>query len=460
MTNADKRNKASERGPVFWVTYTYDGADGQWITKIIDYPTSKENLSKFLSDARINGQSERVFYSKSFKSVIPGITRALLDAIDFDELNYLAARIQALDSGQRELYTSVIEAGRYCRRMDQLINLTENLVNFTLLPADKQTNVEGGVMTSNGILVENGVFNEPYRWPGDIPRGQRAAGHLDKFCTPEPLCVVKDTELSPFAAQLHAVCGDYMADAKKNIAVLESLRSAEYLLLFDERGAFLTEAANAYREGSPANERFMSAERLPDTVVFALHVRNIWTEGNGEPERGPVTGDCVLVDICELQWDIQANMVKPVVLNSERRFTPEDYSAVHEHLRHVSGRHQEADFPEPVMVSELILMVNRNYMEQAEYPQQEKIRVCREAAKEMLARGDANVYRLDGKGATFQNRIGAVRIGINSVHKDVFAINPADMAGFAQWAKRTASDMARNARERGERTKTCTSTEH
>jgi hypothetical protein len=453
MNGSEKRNPP-ERDVIFRVSYVYEDMYGQHSTAAIEYPVSKEDISLLLSDAGIDGKSRRLFYSESFESAIPGIADTMPDYVGLDELNYLAARIQALDPGQREVYAAVIESRLHCRCMADLINLTDNLVNFTLIPAGKQTNAGAGALTSKGFLTESGVFVEPYRWPGDIPSGQRAAGHLDKYFVPEPVSVIKAVALSPLVTQLHAACGDYMVDALNNVAALEALRSAEYLLLLDCRGAFLTAAAHAYREGTPAYNRFMSAERSQDTFVFALHVTNVWAETGGEPELGPVTGDCVMVDLREQQWDIRLNAVKPTLSDNERHFTHDDYQAVLSHLERVSNSHQDADCPEPLTAAELISTVNRRYMEQTAYPLLEKIRVCREAAKGMLAHGDATVYRLKNNGAVPEPRISAVRMRTNRPRKEAYAINPADMAGFANWAKRAASDMAKQAQERGEQKKT------
>ena len=79
----------------------------------------------------------------------------------------------------------------------------------------------------------------------------------DKYNTPSALDIFKEVELSPLVLQLHAICGDYLADAPDNLATLEALRSSEFMLLIDDNGAFLTEAAHVYREGTFAYERIM-----------------------------------------------------------------------------------------------------------------------------------------------------------------------------------------------------------
>ncbi len=443
-----------EREVIFRETYVYSGADNQRTTETIEYPAPKEDIARLLANAGIDGTEGRTFYIESWDSIIPGIYKWIPDPISFDEMNYLAKQIQALDAGQREIFTAAVEAGLYCGRMEGLINLAANVVKFKLIPTDKQSNVEAGTLTSKGVLVETGEFERPYRWLADIPSEQRATEYLDKYFIPEPAGIVKDVNLSAMLLQMHAVCGDYMADAPDNLATLEALRSAEYLLLIDGRGAYLTEAAHAYREGTPAYDRFIGASDTTDSHAFALHVTDVWAEAeHAEQSRGPIIGDIVSVDLYEQQWDIHVNTVHPTIVDGMRHFEHEDYQAVHRHVERVSNSHKEAERPEPLEPAEFISDLTRSYMAKAEYPQSDKIRISQDAAKEMLVRGDAKVYRLRAGGAECLSRLTVVHNGLNFEKERAFAINPSDMAGFGAWAKRARLDMTRQAQERGEQKK-------
>ncbi len=285
---------------------------------------------------------------------------------------------------------------------------------------------------------------------------QHVTEYLDKYFTLDPTGVVKNADLSVLMLQLHAVCGDYLADAPDNLTTLEALRSAEYLLLFDEHGAFLTAAAHAYREGTPAYDRFMSAADTPDTKVFALHVTDIWTEiESGEPERGPIIGDIVSMDLRDQQRDIQVNMVRPTIVDGVRHFEHKDFQAVHRHVESVSNRHKETEIPEPMEPAAFLSDLNRSFMAKAEYPQDDKIRITQETAKDMLARGDVKVYRLRADGAECLSRLSVVHNGLNFEKERAFAINLSDVAGFDAWAKRVGSEIKRQAQERCEQTKIC-----
>jgi hypothetical protein len=55
--------------------------------------------------------------------------------ISLDELNYLAAKIEALDANEREVFEAVLEAEWHCGSVADIINITENISNFELQPA-------------------------------------------------------------------------------------------------------------------------------------------------------------------------------------------------------------------------------------------------------------------------------------------------------------------------------------
>ena len=453
--------------------------------------------------------------------------------------------------------------------MDKLINLAENIVKFELIPADKQSNVQGdsdggtsdkeaGVLshvdtlshggkviddvsrTDGNISIEDsGTFanigdaldnafltgkgyliqhrelteslqyrelTEPYRFLSDIPEEWRAAEHLDKTILPRAIDIVEQTELSTLALQLHAVCGDYISDAPSNLATLDAMRFLEFLLLIDERGAYLTAANHVYREGTPQYDHFMSAEDSPDTYVFALHVTDIWTgrEPSGEPARGPIIGNLASVDLRDQQMDILIHCVKPKMIDGERHFTDEDFASVRRHLERVHEYHFESASWQ-VKPHELLAEVNLSYMAKAvefsemakaasavevtratgateparvtgpvetskaaESSQGRSIRIPNHVAKEMLARGDADIHLITKLGVepkhSMESKLGAESKALSQLDvffmskygkEHAFAIKLEDLSGFDKWAKRTATELVRQAKaeERGERKK-------
>ena len=471
--------KMTDQDVIFREHFIYSNSDGDSVSEAIEYPASAEVLADYLSRVGI-GSEDPSYYHEAFESLVPGIDeRYIPQNVHFDEINYLAHQIQELNAEQRGIFAAALETGRF-NRMDKLINLAANIVKFELTPADKErleetsglqgrfrkakimkTNAQEGaghrsgifdandaVLTSKGYLTQHGEFIEAYRFLSDIPQELRAAEYLDKKILPGAIDIVEQVELSPLVLQLHAVCGDHLADAPSNLATLEAMRSSEFLLLIDERGALLTVAAHVYREGTPQYDRFMAAEDPPDTYVFALHVTDIWTESkpDGEPIRGPIIGDLARIDLREQQMDIAIHTVKPEMIDRERHFTDNDFAYVHRHLERTHEHHLETAGLQ-LKPHELLEEVYYSYTAKvADSPEGGIIRIASQAAKEMLARDDAPIHLIMKSGEKSENlsQLDVIRI-MKFGKENTFAIKTEDLSGFDKWAKRTASEMVRQA---------------
>ena len=438
---------------IFQETFACMDSAGEWRDETLSYPASKETLAKFLSDVGIGSiDKNRRYYFKAFECFDSTIERYLPGNTNFDEMNYLAARIQELSAEQRKIFSAAVETGRYMR-MDKLINLAANIDNFTLIPNAE----DGGISTSKGYLVESGEFKNSYRFLDDIPSEERATAHLDRLTLPDAIAPIRDVELSPLLLQIHAVCGDYLFDAPANLARLDGMRSSEFLLLLDENGAFFTEASHAYREGSPQHERFMSVTDSPGTHVFALHVTNIWTQSgeDGESMRGPIIGDLVYEDLRDRQWDIKLNAIVPTVIDGRRHFELSDYASVRTHLERVAEHHENSDAEEKTP-HEFLSVINHSYMAEVDKkPSPDVIRIPNQVAKEMLARSDGPIQLIVNDGTETLTRQDILRV-LKFGKDDAFAVKPDDFPGFEKWAKRTAPEMVKQAqtKERGEHRKT------
>lgn|GEM_PF-2891590 len=404
---------------IFSVTFACTDANGEWRDETLDYPAPKETLDKFLSDVGIGSDDKnRRFYCKAFDCYDPKVERYLPGGTNFDEMNYLAARIHELSTEQRELFSAAIETAS-CRRMDTLINLAAN-------------------------IAANGEGKKPYRFLSDIPPEERATAHLDYLTLPDAIAPVINVELSPLLLQIHAVCGDYLADAPANLATLEGMRTSEFLLLIDERGAFFTGAAHAYREASPQHDHLMTAVDSSQTHLFSLHVTDIWTKSGegGEPLRGPIIGDIVYENLRDRQWDIKLNAVVPTIVDGQRHFESSDYTSVRRHLERVAEHHQNADAEERDPF-EFLSVINYGYMAQVEEnPSRGVIRIPNQVAKEILARSDGPIHLIADEKTETLTRQDILRV-LKFGKDDAFAIKAEDFHGFEKWAKRTAPEMVR-----------------
>lgn len=503
----------------------------------IPLPTTKEALRPWLEAIEAGSFREEDIAIREARSSVPGLEetlrRFISNDIAFDELNYLAAKISEMEKWDMDLFTAALDSGRYSGSISELINMAENIPRLDLEPAfseeqygdhhiqmmkDNTSSVferleqsdvpeekwlaeyillleahvdakayghdvaegENGVFTNYGYLAERGEFQKIYRGPEDIPLELRI------FTSPPPPMMAVDVDVPTFLAELHAVAGDYSRDAEYNLNTLNNLRSAEYLLLMSNGGAYITEAAHAYRSGTTAFDLWMSAQEKPDTHGFAIHMTDV---------HGRTAGNIAQVDITERQLDILENSIHPIrveatLQNGETQtYTPQewealslidkdsvqdwrrvfedgDYSKVNRHLDDLRSGDEAAC--RPVSVSEFFADVNAAYMNQAQCPQADKVncpegaregalgymlRVSQTAAKEMLARGDCEVYRLLPEGVEKLSPTDAVKSGLwYSEHRE-FAIRREDSVGLEKWAERSAGEIAGRAKARDEQNK-------
>jgi hypothetical protein len=328
---------------------------------------------------------------------------------------------------------------------------------------------EHGVFTSHGYIREaGGEFNTVYRDPKDIPAEYRV------FDISQPPLIAANSDLSAFVMKTHALGGDFMADAAYNLSTMEARRSAEYLMIATDDRIFITEAALAYHHGSTAYDTFLSAADNSGAKAYALHVTEV--------HHAHVEGDIVAIDAGALCADIHKHCIHFAHVTAmgkdgqERHFTPEQWDAmepidrdqlatwtrhfdtadqrrVRDHLE--DTREEHAATGKAVPEADLLANLNQDYMSRAENPQPDMIRVTLPAAREMLARGDAQVYRLMDDGPKEMSPLEAMpsRGGLQyTLHRE-FAIYGSDMAGLEKWAGReadalTAKSQPEHAREK------------
>ena len=288
---------------------------------------------------------------------------------------------------------------------------------------------------------------------------------------PLPPMMTVDVDVPTFLAQLHAIAGDFSRDADHSIGTLGNLRSADYLLLMSENGAFFTETMHAYRRGTTAFDFWMSVTEKPETQAFSVHLTEV---------HGQITGTVAQVGVAARQRDLLENSIQPIRVDATlqngdtRAYTPEAWNAlepiekdriqnwnrvfedgafseVTRHLDELRGNIEDSH--RVVSAQELLEVANAVYMDHARQPQPDMLRVSQTAAKEMLARGDGDVYRLLPEGPEKLSPTDAIKSGLwFSEHRE-FAIRREDMAGLQKWAERSATDAMSRTKERSEHKK-------
>jgi len=485
----------------------------------IPLPTTAEKLRPWLEAIGAEGGAGTAV--RDVRSPIPELQEALSrmdEAISLEELNYLAGKIANLDESDRTLLSAALENERYSGNVAELINLTENIGCLYLQPAfseeqygefliddakDNSANIferlehsphseerefaqyilrleahidhaayghavaeqEGGTFTKQGYLTKEKDFQTIYRGPEDIPRETRL------FTAPEPPFLKTEAiDLTEFLAKAHALGGDFLSDAPRNLSTLEARRSAEYLMLMSDRHIVLTEAIHAYRYESDRFHDFTVSSEFLNAKAFALHITDV--------HQPHVMGNAVEVDVQALREDILRHCIYPTHIDAvhksgqevsftleqwdrlegvdrdqieswTRRFEPGAHTPVFRHLEDVQDQHNQTG--KVVAPDELLSVMNAAYMDRAENPQAGMLRIPLVTAREMLAHGDAEVFRLLPEGAKQLTALDAMhsRGGLWYQQHREFAIKKEDISTLDRWASRTIEAAVKPAPERG-----------
>jgi len=351
--------------------------DGGFAGKWHSFPTTRAEVQSTLKEIGIDGVKYMDYSFNDFEGISESLRGVLPMFTDLNELNYLAVKLEGLTNPQREVFDAVVQSGKHCASLADVINVTENLDCFDLQPAyspeqygsflsemekDEYAGViekleksrdpdlrelvayierleanidaesygraraseEKGVFTDHGLLTEYGSFKEVYRGTEDIPAEYRVFALPEK----EPFLKAEHTDLTSLLLKMHALGGEYMHDAHYNLNILDNRRSAEYLLLMNGHNSFLTEAAHAYRRGTTAFDFWMNAAEGSDTRAFAIHVTDM------HDPRGCVIGDLVEIDLAERQRDILSHSIHFTRVDAvprfgpDRSYTPEEWNGM------------------------------------------------------------------------------------------------------------------------------------
>ena len=484
----------------------------------IPLPTTAEKLRPWLEAIGAEGGADIAV--RDVRSPVPGLQKALSgmdESFSLEELNYLATKVSGMKDWQTELFSAALESRRYSESVKDLINLTENIDLFDLQPAfsfeqygtfqiemardntaevferlEKSDNPEerelaqhilrleayvneealgrgvaqeeNGVFTDHGYLALRGEWKDSYRGPEDISQSFRL------FTTSEPPFLKTEAiDLTEFLAKAHALGGDFLSDAPRNLSMLEARRSAEYLMLMSDRHIVLTEAAHAYRYESDQFTDFTAATEFMNARAFALHITDI--------HQPHVMGYAVEVDVQTLREDILQHYIYPAGIDAvkksgqevsfspeqwdgmsvtdrdqiqswTRRFEPGAHSTVFRHLENIRDRHEQTG--QAVSPEELLSAMNAAYMERAENPQVDMLRIPLVAARDILSHGDAEVFRLLPEGAKQLTALDAMqsRGGLWYQQYREFAIKKEDISHLDRWASRTIEAAVKPTQER------------
>ena len=103
-----------------------DEFDGEWVK----FPTTPEHIAEVFQRLRMGPSDWAISITDSHIGEIGHILR---DCESLDELNYLAAKLDELSSDDVANFSVMIEIGKHCDSMEELINLCDNLDCYDFL---------------------------------------------------------------------------------------------------------------------------------------------------------------------------------------------------------------------------------------------------------------------------------------------------------------------------------------
>ena len=328
---------------------------------------------------------------------------------------------------------------------------------------------EGGVFTKYGyITAGENPFIEVYRGIGDVPSEYRLFSRSGE--TVESLIKAENINVAAALVKICAVSGDYMRGAPAEI--LKEIiggKDSDYLLTVNTNGLHFYPALDAYKRGGGPAGVIASLTGKPGTRFFSLRLNEAGSTESGtllelnrdalhaNAIRHHITPDWMEAEMADgskssftiWDWSNMDSTERSQVVVCEPIYSSDDVNKAQQRFSEFRG--ECAAVANEVTEPELLEGLNKAYMAAAHNPLIEMIRIENEAAREILARGDADVYRLTPSGAEKLSKIDAARPLCFKENQEL-AIKGEDISGLDKWAERTSDKLLRQ-NDRSERDK-------
>jgi len=331
---------------------------------------------------------------------------------------------------------------------------------------------EGGVFTKYGyITADESPYKGVYRGTDDVPDDYRLFSQPGERA--ESLVKAENINVAAALIKISAVSGDYMRGAPAEILKeISGGKDRDYLLTVNTNGIHFYPALDAYKRGGGPAGVIASLTGEPGTRFFALRLNETGSAQSGgllevnrdalhaNAIRHHITPDWMEAEMADgskssftiWDWSNMDSTERSQVVVCEPKYSTDDINKVQRRFN--DFRNECATAADEVTEPELLESLNKAYMAAAHNSLADMIRIENEAAREILARGDADVYRLTQSGSEKLSQIDAAKPLCFKENSEL-AIKREDISGLDKWAERTADKLLRQ-QERGERDKSQT----
>jgi hypothetical protein len=107
---------------------------GQYTGAWLNFPATRDAVQAMLKEIGVDGANHKSYFACVYKTDIQIFDERLPVGADIDELNFLAARVEAMTGQEQDVFATAMYAGRHCGSVAEIINVTENMKLFDVQP--------------------------------------------------------------------------------------------------------------------------------------------------------------------------------------------------------------------------------------------------------------------------------------------------------------------------------------
>ena len=122
--------------------------------------------------------------------------------------------------------------------------------------------------------------------------------------------LIRDTDLSVFAYELHIFAGDFLRECEFNMRSLATNAGADSIAIMGKNHMWLSDALFAYCSTADLHQMISTTEFI-GARAFLFHTNR--------SEGGHLYGDVLMMDLDTLRQDIKRNILYPCGVNVERK---------------------------------------------------------------------------------------------------------------------------------------------